>query len=140
MSLHDTECRLMSASEDARKQAYAPYSSFTVGAALLADDGEIYSGCNIENASYGATLCAERTAFAKAILEGKRSFSMIAICGGQKHEAARPCPPCGMCRQVMSEFCDPDFTILLVDQTDPEKSVKTTLGELFPAAFDKTAF
>ena len=88
----------------ARKAAYAPYSGFQVGAALLCADGSIYTGCNVENSSYGAACCAERTAFFKAVSEGKRSFRAIAVVGGKKdEEVLEVCPPCGICRQVMRE-------------------------------------
>ena len=100
---------------EAQKKAYAPYSHFQVGAALLCMDGEIFEGCNIENAAYGATNCAERTAFFKAVSEGKREFKSIAIVG--KPESAEEfeyCAPCGICRQVMAEFCDTqNFEIIL---------------------------
>ena len=95
--------------------AYAPYSHFKVGASLLTEDGEVYTGCNIENAAYGPSNCAERTAFFKAISEGKREFLAIAIVGGMEgSEATQYCPPCGVCRQVMAEFCNPEqFLIIL---------------------------
>ena len=96
--------------------SYSPYSGFKVSAALLTDDGEVYTGCNIENASYSATICAERTATFKAVSEGNRSFSMIAIAGGKDGDIKGECIPCGVCLQVMSEFCSPDFTILLVNE------------------------
>ena len=88
----------------AREQAYAPYSSFKVGASLLCDDGEIFTGCNIENSSYGATICAERVAFSSAIANGKRKFNALAIVGG-KDEINNFCYPCGICRQFILEFC-----------------------------------
>ena len=98
----------------ARAYSYSPYSRFQVGAALLGSDGRIYTGCNIESASYGATNCAERTAFYKAVSQGIRSFQAIAIVGGKEGEDLELCPPCGICRQVMMEFCSPDsFRILL---------------------------
>ena len=114
---------LIQAAIEARKQAYAPYSEYLVGAALLAEDGEIYRGCNIENASYGATNCAERTAFFKAVSQGKRNFRAIAIVGGSREaEQGAPFPdmayPCGICRQVMREFCGPDFRILVGRSTE----------------------
>ena len=99
---------------EARKMAYVPYSHYTVGAALLTEDGEIYCGCNIESASYGATNCAERTAFFKAISEGKRNFSAIAIAGGMEGEEPKEYAyPCGICRQVIKEFVKDDFRIIV---------------------------
>lgn len=119
----------------AREQSYAPYSHFTVGAALVTPEGKIYRGCNIENAAYTPTNCAERTAFFKALSEGERKFSAIAIVGG--HEDADEleyCPPCGVCRQVMMEFCDKeDFQIILA--RSGTKYTTYTLGKLFPMGF-----
>ena len=118
----------------AREAAYAPYSGFNVGAALLTTDGKIYTGCNIENASYPAGNCAERTAIFKAVSEGERSFKAIVITGGPA--GAPPsefCPPCGICRQVMSEFCGPDFQVILA--VSPECFEVHTLAELLPLAF-----
>ena len=98
----------------ARKQAYCPYSGFAVGAALLCADGRVFTGCNIENAAYPATNCAERTAIFKAVSEGKRKFKAIAIVGGKSGILDHYCAPCGVCRQVMMEFCDPDaFEVIL---------------------------
>ena len=98
---------LMKQAIEARKKAYCPYSGFAVGAALLCEDGTVYTGCNIENASYSPTNCAERTAFFKAVSEGKKTFLAIAIVGGAKEaEVLEACYPCGVCRQVMAEFCD----------------------------------
>lgn len=103
---------LIEAALQARKFAYAPYSHFTVGAALLAGNGKIYCGCNIENSSYGAANCAERTAIFKAVSEGQQSFEAIAVVGGMEgQEPADYANPCGICRQVMQEFCDGDFRI-----------------------------
>ena len=101
----------------ARKQAYCPYSGFAVGAALLCADGRVFTGCNIENAAYPATNCAERTAIFKAVSEGKTEFRAIAIVGGPKgKEPENFCAPCGVCRQVMAEFCDPEtFRIILMN-------------------------
>lgn len=111
----------------ARKFAHAPYSGFSVGAALLSTDGMIYTGCNVENASYSLGCCAERTAFFKAISKGSKKFSAIAIVGG-KEDTSEPCYPCGACRQVMTEFCNSDFKIILAGKT-------LTLGELLPYTF-----
>ena len=122
----------------ARENAYAPYSNFYVGAALLTNfekDGKplIYTGCNIENSAFSPTNCAERTAFFKAVSEGKREFAAIAICGGKDGEAEDYCPPCGVCRQVMREFCGPSFRVLLVKGTGERREF--TLAELLPESF-----
>lgn len=119
----------------ARHKSYSPYSSFCVGAALLCSDGTVYEGANIENSSYGATNCAERTAFFGAVMDGKKDFAAIAIVGAKRgEELSSYCAPCGICRQVMAEFCNADFEILLYDGRD----IKTyTLGEILPEAFDK---
>lgn len=127
------EALLVRAALDAMKKSYSPYSRFCVGAALLTEDGEIYTGCNIENVSFSPTVCAERTAFFKAVSEGKKDFSAIAVAGGKNAEAENLCTPCGVCRQVMCEFCDDDFIILLC--TSDGKYVKKTLGELAPMSF-----
>ena len=118
----------------AQQQAYAPYSEFLVGAALLTEDGKIYQGCNIENAGYTATNCAERTAFFKAVSEGVKEFDAICIVGGKGGVVTEYAPPCGVCRQVMMEFCDPEtFQIILAKS---EKEYKTyLLKELLPLSF-----
>ena len=114
--------------------SYSPYSGFKVGAALLTKDGEIYTGCNIENASYTPTNCAERTAFFKAVSEGIREFQAICIVGGQNGVLTEYAAPCGVCRQVMMEFCDPEtFQIILA--IDKEKYDVFTLKELLPLGF-----
>ena len=128
-----TDQELMRAATEARKTAYAPYSHFLVGAALLTADGRVYTGCNIENAAYTPTNCAERTAFFKAVSEGERQFVAIAIVGGHEGQALGLCTPCGVCRQVMSEFCDGDFRILL---GSPDDFQTYRLGELLPLAFE----
>ncbi len=126
--------RLIEEAMKAREMAYAPYSEFRVGAALLDGDGTIYSGCNIENASYGACNCAERTAIFKAVSEGAGDFRAIAIVGGKDKNVTEFCPPCGICRQVMSEFCDADtFKVILFDGTETRSYL---LGDLLPHAFD----
>lgn len=118
---------------EAMGRAYAPYSGYQVGAALLCADGTVYQGCNIENASFSPTVCAERTAFFKAIYDGKRDFVAIAVCGGKNGILTGAFPPCGVCRQVMREFCEDDFLIYLVE---PEGRWETaTLGELLPRSF-----
>ena len=119
----------------ARFKAYSPYSNFCVGAALLCANGKIYDGANIENMSYGGTNCAERTAFFKAVMDGERDFSAIAIVGARKGEEIKGlCAPCGICRQVMAEFCGPEFEIVLYDG----QQIKTyTLESLLPESFSK---
>ena len=117
---------------DAMERAYAPYSGYKVGAALLCADGAVYQGCNIENAAFGPTICAERTAFAKAVSEGQRNFVAIAICGGKDGLLTGLFPPCGVCRQVMSEFCAGDFQIYLAT---PEGYETRTLEQLLPDRF-----
>ena len=120
----------------AKEKAYVPYSGFYVGAALLCKDGTVFTGCNIENSAYGPTNCAERTAFFKAVYEGERNFKAIAIMGGPetvKGPDCDICAPCGICRQVMMEFCDPGtFEILL---GTPEKYEIYTLKEILPLGF-----
>lgn len=117
----------------ARKNSYSPYSGFSVGAALLTCDGKIYTGCNIENAAFTPTNCAERTAFFKAVSEGEKSFKAIAICGG-KGDKIQETFPCGVCRQVMAEFCDPEtFEIIVIrSQTQADHYL---LKNLFPKSF-----
>ena len=111
----------------AAEHSYSPYSQFKVGAALLCSDGSIYTGCNIENSSFSLTNCAERTAFFKAISDGKKEFEAIAIAGGHVN-MNEPCYPCGACRQVMAEFCHNDFKIVLFDKI-------LTLSEILPYGF-----
>lgn len=118
----------------ARERAYAPYSGFTVGAALLCGNGRIYLGCNIENAAYSPTNCAERTAFFKAVSEGEREFVRIAIVGGKEGEMAAP-SPCGVCLQVMAEFCDPETFEIVMAESESAYTVKK-LGELLPFGFE----
>lgn len=117
--------------------SYSPYSNFKVGAALLSKSGKIFGGCNIENASYGPSNCAERTAIFKAVSEGEKEFEAICITGGPNGNVKDFCPPCGVCRQVMSEFCDRDFKIILSKSKNPlENDVKIfTLEELLPESF-----
>lgn len=124
---------LMDAAALAREMAYCPYSCFSVGAALLCSDGSIVTGCNVENAAF-LSLCAERNAISKAVSEGKRKFKAIAVAGGKQGETAEYCPPCGACRQVMAEFCEPDlFEIILYDSEDTCKVF--SLSELLPESF-----
>ena len=120
---------LIATATTARQQAYAPYSNFGVGAALLGGDGIVYTGCNVENASDGLTCCAERAALFAAIANGVHTFEALTIVGGEVgEEPVSACYPCGACRQVLAEFCDDNFPILLSDKT-------VTLGELLPKAF-----
>lgn len=118
---------------DAMKNAYAPYSGYKVGAALLTEKGKLFAGCNIENAAFTPTVCAERVALFNAISSGERKFTAIAVAGGKDGVISGAFPPCGVCRQVMAEFCAPDFTVLVVTGEDSYK--KYTLNELFPQAF-----
>ena len=125
--------RLVDKAIKARELAYSPYSNFCVGAALLSADGEIFTGVNIENASYGATVCAERSAFAAAVSAGKRDFEAIAIVGAPAGEdIGELCFPCGICRQFMLEFCSENFEIILFDG---KNIVTKTLGEILPCGF-----
>ena len=119
----------------ARHKAYSPYSQFCVGAALLCDDGEVIIGANVENSSYGATNCAERTAFFTALMQDRRDFTAIAIVGAKRgEEITSYCAPCGICRQVMAEFCKGSFEVLLYDG----KNIKTyTMSDILPEAFDR---
>lgn len=124
--------KLIRQAMDARKYSYSPYSLFRVGAALLCGDGHVYTGCNIENKAFGPTNCAERTAIFKAVSEGKREFSAIAIVGG-KNETVW-CYPCGVCRQVMAEFCDSEKFLIVCARSEKEYKVYT-LSELLPEMF-----
>ncbi len=129
--------KLIELAVEARERAYAPYSNFTVGAALLTKAGKVYQGCNIENASYGLTVCAERNAFFKAVYEGEREFEALAVIGGPAGEKMlTSCAgPCGACRQVIAEFCEADFKIYLA-KGDGEY-LETSLSELLPLTFTK---
>ena len=130
MICKEKACMLIEAALAQLSYAYAPYSDFKVGAALLAKNGTVYTGCNIENAAYAPTNCAERTAIFKAVSEGEREFAAIAIAG----DADDYLYPCGVCRQVMAEFCDPDDFIVLLENAGGERKV-LTLGELLPYGF-----
>ena len=123
---------LMEAAASARQYAYSPYSGYRVGAALLGKSGRIYTGCNVENAGYSPTNCAERTAVFKAVSEGFRAFSAIAVVGGMGDTIDPACTPCGVCRQVLVEFCPLDIPVIL---GTPEDWRMLTLGELLPFAF-----
>ena len=125
--------KLIGLAVEAMHKAYAPYSGYKVGAALLCADGTVYQGCNIENAAYGPTNCAERTAFFKAVYDGQRDFKAIAVCGGKDGVITGAFPPCGVCRQVMREFCEDDFMIYMVDAGGEYKAVP--LSNLLPYSF-----
>ncbi len=131
--------KLLELAHEARERAYAPYSHYAVGAALLTKDGRVYQGCNIENASFSATNCAERTAFFKAVYDGCHDFAAIAVVGGPAGKPVQaqdePSGPCGVCRQVMQEFCGPDFEIHMQKAGGGVFTVK--LPELLPFGFTK---
>ena len=129
-----TDKELLLKAIEARSFAYAPYSDHKVGAALVGKSGKIYTGCNVENAAYTPTNCAERTAVFKAVSEGEREFVAIAIVGGMSETIADFCAPCGVCRQVFAEFCDKDFRLVL---GNPDKLQIFTFGEILPLAFGK---
>lgn len=133
--VEDMKEELIRAALEAREKSYSPYSHYRVGAALLSEDGEIITGCNVENASYGATCCAERTAVFKAISEGKRRFSAIAIAGGMEGKDPEDYAyPCGICRQVLSEFVgDDSFTVIAAKSVSDYKEY--SLNELLPYSF-----
>lgn len=119
---------------EARKNSYAPYSHYRVGAALLAAGGKIYAGCNVENASYSATNCAERTAFFAAVAAGERQFSAIAVAGSPEGEMTQLAWPCGVCRQVMREFCDPEHFLVIAAKSETDYEIRL-LKELLPDSF-----
>lgn len=131
-----TEQELIRQALEGRKQSYAPYSKFRVGAALETVDGKIYKGCNVENAAYSPSNCAERTAFFKAVSEGERAFCRIAIVGGYEEgdSVADYATPCGVCRQVMMEFCNPKEFAIIVARSENDYKV-FTLEELMPVGF-----
>ena len=130
----DSIRELIKAAIEARRKSYSPYSHYQVGAALLTADGQIVTGCNIENAAYGPSNCAERTAFFKAVSEGERGFEAIAIVGGSQDNPTDYAYPCGVCRQVMMEFCDPEtFQIILADGRG--RCLQRTLKEMLPFGF-----
>ena len=128
-----TSEQLIDLAKDAMTRAYSPYSSFKVGAALLCADGTVYQGCNIENASFTPTVCAERTAVFKAVSEGKREFTALAVCGGKDGVITGICPPCGVCRQVLREFCRDDFPVYLA--LPAGKYETRTMAQLLPDSF-----
>jgi len=127
------EQKLAQASLKAMTRAYAPYSHFHVGAALLCKDGRVYTGANIENGAYSPSCCAERVAFFQAVHDGVRDFAAIAVSGGENGDAENFCPPCGVCRQVMREFCKDDFVVLLAKKDGAVK--RFTLAQLLPESF-----
>ncbi len=122
--------------KEAMKNSYAPYSNYNVGAALLCKNGNVYKGCNVENASYSVTNCAERTAIFSAITNGEKDFEAICIVGGKNGEINDYAMPCGVCRQALAEFCDADFKVFIGKSEDDVKEF--TLGELLPYSFDKS--
>ena len=129
--------KLMSMAKEAMTHAYAPYSGYKVGAALLCKDGSVYLGCNLENAAFSPTVCAERTAFFKALYDGHREFAAIAVCGGKDGIITKPSPPCGVCRQVMAEFCKEDFRIYLTDESDT--IYEYSLDQILPMGFSSSS-
>ena len=130
-----TDKELIELAIKARELAYAPYSNHKVGAALVGKSGKIYTGCNVENAAYSPTNCAERTAIFKAVSEGEREFTAIAIVGGIGDSLSERCAPCGVCRQVLSEFCSNDLRIIM---GTPNNITASTLGEILPYSFGKS--
>ena len=130
-----TDKELLIKAVEAREMAYAPYSNHKVGAALVGKSGKVYTGCNVENAAYTPTNCAERTAVFKAVSEGEAEFVAIAVVGGLGDKLSEVCAPCGVCRQVLAEFCDRDLRIVM---GTPDKIVVSTLGELLPLSFGKS--
>ncbi len=129
-----TSKELITIAQEMRDKSYSPYSHFAVGAALLAKSGKVYTGCNIENAGFTPTICAERVAFFKAVSEGEREFEKIAIVGGRHGEVADFCAPCGVCRQVMTEWVDDDFTLILGNK---DNFKEYSFSEVMPYRFTK---
>lgn len=130
-----TDKELLLKAIEAREMAYAPYSDHKVGAALVGKSGKVYTGCNVENAAYTPTNCAERTAIFKAVSEGEREFTAIAVVGGLGDKLSDVCAPCGVCRQVLGEFCEKDLRIIM---GTPDKIVVSTLADLLPLSFGKS--
>ena len=128
-----SEKELIKHAISAMEYSYSPYSDFRVGAALLTKDGKIYTGCNIENSAYSPCVCAERCALFKAVSEGERDFEALAVIGGYKDRIDKYSYPCGVCRQVLSEFCDDDFKVIIAKSENDY--IKKTLGELLPDSF-----
>ena len=125
--------KLAECARSAMLNAYAPYSGYCVGAALLGKSGRMYTGCNIENAAYSPSVCAERSAVACAVSSGEREFEALAVCGGKNGVISGPFPPCGVCRQTLREFCSDDFKVIIVD--GPESYKLLTLAQLLPYSF-----
>lgn len=123
---------LLAAAEKARHHAHSPYSRFAVGAALLADDGEIYAGCNVENRTFGLTLCAERVAVGTAVANGARGLKAVAVVT----DSRPPSPPCGLCRETLTEFAGPDLPVLLATSGDGGERIEYRLGDLLPHPFE----
>mgnify|MGYP004604568559 FL=1 len=126
------EQELINAAKKAMEKSYAPYSHFNVGAALYCGDGKVYLGANIENSSFSLCCCAERNAVFRAVNDGERNFKAIAVVGGKNHKIEKYCPPCGACRQVLTEFCKEDFEIIL---TDGQKIKTFKLKDIMPLGF-----
>ncbi len=129
--MNKVQAGLLRSALAASRKSYSPYSDFPVGAALMADGGKVFTGCNVENASYGLTVCAERVAIMKAVSEGHRKFKALAVVGGRD----KAVPPCGACLQVLAEFCDPDLPIFLAPLNKPNQVVALSLETLLPHAF-----
>ena len=128
-----TDNSLVALAIEAMQNSYSPYSGYKVGAALLTENNEVYKGCNIENVAFGPTVCAERVAFLKALSEGEKSFKKIAVAGGKNGEIKGAFPPCGVCRQLMREFCSDDFEVLIVKENN--NFDKVLLKDLLPLSF-----
>jgi cytidine deaminase len=131
---NQNDIQLLRKAADAARKAHAPYSSFRVGAALLTRNGKVFTGCNVENASYGLTICAERVALFSAVAAGHRKFAKLAVVAGEKN----PAYPCGACLQVMAEFCDPGMPVLLAPLDAPTRPLRLKLKDLLPKAFRMT--
>ncbi len=132
-----TGADLVALAREAMERAYAPYSSHSVGAALLCADGNVFVGCNVENAAFSPSCCAERVAVYNAVSAGIRDFTAIAVVGGKNGVTVSPCPPCGVCRQVLREFCDPESFLVLLgyDGEDGMDYDEYTLADLLPKSF-----
>jgi len=135
---NQTAARLVSLALEMVPRAYAPYSRFQVGAAVLAESGKMYGGANVENASYPAGICAERNAIAHAVASGERRLAAIAVCGGKDGAVSDYCPPCGICRQTMREFCDPEEFRVVVARSQSDFKIYS-LAQLLPESFGPEA-